>query len=98
MDLVPQEHIRKEMPVSEPAVAVDSEKDDFEEIIEVIEEHSAVYGSEGLADPEEVTLEKSVEKVRNQPKADMVCFDREAFYRRQGVYDKKEEQVVLIER
>lgn len=43
------------------------------------------YGSVGQADNQEVTVEKSIDRSRPKIKADMVAFDRAAFYRRQGV-------------
>ena len=46
-------------------------------------------GTIGHADPDEITLEKSIdiEKRQRRRRADLSSFDLEAFYRRQGVYN-----------
>ena len=57
------------------------------------------FGSEGLADNEEISMEKSISISETRPKkADMNAFDYEAFYRKQGVYDSPQQQLAIVER
>lgn len=45
----------------------------------------------GLADAEEITIEKSIDVSRSKRRrADLSSFDLDAFYRRQGAYDESD--------
>ena len=48
----------------------------------VAEVCTSEYGSVGLADSQEVTIEKSIDTTKLHRRADMIAFDREAFYKR----------------
>jgi len=69
-----------------------------EDCIMMVEVCTTEFGSVDLADNEEITIEKSFDYT---PKlnADLNSFDREAFYRKQGVYDEPiEENLFIAER
>ena len=55
----------------------------------MVEQGSDQMGTIGHADPEEISIEKSIniEKKQRRRRADLSSFDLEAFYRRQGVYN-----------
>jgi hypothetical protein len=62
-----------------------------EDCIMMDEVFTTEFGSVDLADHEEITIEKSHDFTPT-PKADLNSFDREAFYRKQGVYDEPIEE------
>jgi len=56
------------------------------------------FGSEGFADNQEIAIEKSVDFDPKPRRADLsVCFDYEAFYRKQGVYDSPGQHLAFFE-
>lgn len=62
------------------------ESDPEDEVLEMGELSTIEVGGMGLADSEEITLEKVVDiNALRKPKADMHAFDYEAFCRRQGL-------------
>ena len=69
------------------------------DIIEECEVCTTELGSEGLADDEEITLEKHVNiEAKKARKADLSSFDYDAFLRRQGHYDSPSARMVVVER
>ena len=69
------------------------------DIIEECEVCTTEFGSEGLADGEEVTLEKHVDiEAKKARKADLSAFDYDAFLKRQGHYDEPSACMVIVER
>ena len=71
------------------------------DIIEECEICTTEQGSVGLADGEEITLEKHVDiEAKKARKADMSAFDYDAFLRRQGLYDSPSArmEMVIVER
>ena len=69
------------------------------DIIEECEVCTTELGSEGLADGEEIMLEKHVNiEAKKARKADLSTFDYDAFLRRQGHYDSPSARMVVVER
>ena len=69
------------------------------DIIEECEVCTTEVGSVGLADGEEISLEKHVDiETKKARKADLSAFDYDAFLRRQGHYDSPSARMVIVER
>ena len=69
------------------------------DIIAECEVCTTEHGSEGLADGEEITLEKHVDiEAKKARKGDLSAFDYEAFLRRQGHFDSPSDHMVIVER